>query len=74
MLADTLDAAIEADVVALQEALADIFRQYSQGRRHDFKNQYLVLDVDLSPLPASKRAEGSERGYQVTASSNLLSG
>jgi ribosomal protein L34 len=23
----------------------------------------LVLDLDLSPLPASARAEGSERGY-----------
>jgi hypothetical protein len=23
----------------------------------------LVLDVDLSPLPASRQAEGSERGY-----------
>ncbi len=63
VLADTLDAATEADVVALQEALAEIFRQYSQGRQHDFKKQYLVLDVDLSPLPASKRAEGSQRGY-----------
>ena len=63
VLADTLDAATEADVVALQEALVDIFRQYSQGRKHDFQQRYLVLDVDLSPLPASKRAEGSERGY-----------
>ncbi len=57
MLADTLDAATEADVVALQEALADIFGQYSQGRQHDFKQSYLVLDVDLSPLPESLRAE-----------------
>jgi hypothetical protein len=63
VLADTLDAATEADVVALQEALADIFGQYSQGRQHDFQQQYLVLDVDLSPLPGSPRAEGSERGY-----------
>ena len=63
VIADTLDAATEADVVALQEALAEIFGQYSQGRQHDFKQQYLVLDMDLSPLPESLRAEGSARGY-----------
>jgi hypothetical protein len=63
VLADTLDAATEADVAALQEAVAALFAHYSQGRQHDFQQSYLVLDVDLSPLPASKRAEGSERGY-----------
>jgi len=49
--------------VALQEALTEIFKRYSQACRHDFTQGVLVLDVDLSPLPASKRAEGSERGY-----------
>lgn len=63
VLADTLNAATEADVAALQEALIDIFQRYSQARQHDFTRGVLVLDVDMSPLPASKRAEGSERGY-----------
>ena len=63
VLADTLDAETLADVMALQQALADIFGRYSQGRQHDFQQSYLVLDVDLSPLPESLRAEGSERGY-----------
>jgi hypothetical protein len=63
VLADTLNAAIEADVAALQEALIDIFQCYSQAWQDDFIRGVLVLDVDMSPLPASKRAEGSERGY-----------
>jgi hypothetical protein len=63
VLADTLDAATEADAAALQEALTEIFQRYSQARQHDFTAGVLVLDVDMSPLPASKRAEGSERGY-----------
>jgi hypothetical protein len=62
VIADTLDAATEAEVAALHEALAEIFRSYSQGERHHFQQQFLVLDVDLSPLPASRKAEGSERG------------
>ncbi len=63
VLADTLDAASDADVADLQAALADLFSQYSQARQHPFEQELLVLDVDLSPLPASKHAEGSERGY-----------
>lgn len=63
VLADTLDAAGEADVADLQAAIADLFAQYSQAYKHSFDQELLVLDVDLSPLPASKHAEGSERGY-----------
>ena len=63
VLADTLDAASEADVADLQAAIAELFTLYSQAGQHSFDQELLVLDVDLSPLPASKHAEGSERGY-----------
>ena len=62
-IAHTLDAATEADVSALREALAETFGRYSQIRRHDWTRDWLVLDLDLSPLPASRHAEGSTRGY-----------
>ena len=63
VLADTLDAAQDADVADLGAALADLFAQSSQARQHAFDKELLVLDVDLSPLPTSKHAQGSERGY-----------
>ena len=63
VIAATLDAATPADVFALQAALAETFGSYSQARRHDWTKDLLVLDVDLSPLPASRQAEGSTRGY-----------
>ena len=63
VIAETLNAATEQDVAALQTALGEIYGCYGQARRHPFKRELLVLDVDLSPLPTSKRAEGSERGY-----------
>jgi len=62
-IADTLTAATEQDVADVQAALDELFRLYSQSRQHDFTRDFLVLDVDLSPLPASASAEGSERGY-----------
>lgn len=63
VIAATLDAATEADVVALRAALAQTFQRYGQTPQHAFTRDLLVLDVDLSPLPASAQAEGSERGY-----------
>ena len=63
VIAATLNAATEADVTALQAALGDTFQRFSQARRQDLTKALLVLDVDLSPLPASRQAEGSERGY-----------
>jgi len=63
VIAQTLNAATEQDVADLQAALGEIYGCYGQARRHPFKQELLVLDVDLSPLPASKWAEGSERGY-----------
>ena len=63
VIADTLDAATDQDVADLGAALADLFERYSPTRQHPFEKEFLVLDVDLSPLPASQSAEGSERGY-----------
>jgi hypothetical protein len=63
VIADTLNAATAADVEDLYAAVAAIFTQHSQARRHQYHRGLLVLDLDLSPLPASARAEGSERGY-----------
>ena len=63
VIAATLDAATEADVIALQAALGETFRRYSQAARQERAKELLVLDVDLSPLPASRHAEGSTRGY-----------
>ena len=58
VLADTLDAAAEADVADLQAALAELFAKYSQARQHAFDQDLLVLDVDLSPLPESRACRG----------------
>jgi hypothetical protein len=68
-IAHTLDAATEADVSALREAVAELFRRYSQVRQHDWTRGSLILDLDLSPLPASRHAEGSTRGYMGRARS-----
>ncbi len=63
VLADTLDAATDQDVADLRQVIEEIFRRYSRTRRHRPSQGVLTLDLDLSPLPASSQAEGSERCY-----------
>jgi hypothetical protein len=66
VLADTLDAATEADVAALRRACATLFRQHSQTMRHvqhELARTRLTLDLDLSPCPTGASAEGAERSY-----------
>jgi hypothetical protein len=63
VLAETLNAATDKDVAALRAAVEELFQQHSQACHHDFTRDLLVLDIDLSPLPASSKAEGSERCY-----------
>lgn len=58
----TLDR-IDADgLVQLQQISRDFWHQHSQLHRHDWRKR-LLIDLDLTPLPASKWAEDSTKGY-----------
>jgi hypothetical protein len=62
-LSDTFDALSEADVERWRAAFATITQSWSQACRHDFRRDGLTLDGDLTGLPASRRAQGSQQGY-----------
>lgn len=61
-LTRTLDAFREAEVAQLRRGAEALFRRESQALCHDFAQDWLYLDIDLTPLPISKRAEGSTKG------------
>ncbi|MEO6321636.1 MAG: hypothetical protein ABIO73_13845 [Polaromonas sp.] len=62
-LSDTFDALSDQDVEVLRTAFGAITQTWSQVCRHDFRRGGLILDGDLTGLPASRRAEGSQKGY-----------
>jgi hypothetical protein len=62
-LSDTFDALCDEDVEALRTGFATITQNWSQACRHDFRRGGLILDGDLTGLPASRRADGSQKGY-----------
>jgi hypothetical protein len=60
---DTLQACQPDNVAQLRRAFNELFRQHSQTCRHDFNQQVLILDLDLSGERTSKRAEQARKGY-----------
>src|SRR5204862_4711197 len=59
----TLDACTQENVQQMEEALDEISRQHSQGYQHDFRREYLLLDVELSGMPCGKKAAFASKGY-----------
>ena len=52
----TLDACTATTVGQMEQAMDVIYRQHSQGNRHDYRTSLQVLDVDMSGLPCGKKA------------------
>lgn len=59
----TLDHATPQNATEMQQALTTIYRQHSQGYRHDYARAWQVLDVDISGLPCGKKAAFASKGY-----------
>jgi hypothetical protein len=61
-LTRTLDAFSQAHLAQLRSGNEALFRRESGVFGHDFGQEWLWLDIDLTPLPISKCAEASTKG------------
>jgi hypothetical protein len=62
----TLNACTARNVVEMQQAVDLIFRRHSKAYSHNYRRQWQLLDIDMTGLPCSKRAELSAKGYFST--------
>ncbi len=62
VLARTLDVFTDKQVAALRKGFDLLLRREGRIFRHAFAEDWLYLDIDLTPLPISKHAEGSTKG------------
>ena len=63
-VARMLDQFTDVNVQELREAISIIYLRQGQAIRHRYSQQgLLILDVDLTGLPAGKHAQGSTKGY-----------
>ena len=70
-LSRTLDALTLMNIEQLRSAVSQIWFRRSQTFKHDWRG-YLWLDFDLSGLPCSKRAQGSQKGYFSDKKTSLV--
>lgn len=62
LVAGTLDAFGEENIHQLRQGSMSLLRQAGRLWQHDFAQNWLWLDVDLTPLPISKLAQASTKG------------
>jgi hypothetical protein len=58
-----LDACRDEQISQMRQANEALLRWTGQVYGHDFTQHGLRLDIDLTGLLASKRAQGSQKGY-----------
>jgi len=63
VVSETLNHCEPETVEQMRQALSEIFDQHSQTFKHDYRKQPLVLDVDMSGMPAGRQGEGVSKGY-----------
>jgi len=63
----TLNACTEVNVQQLTTALTTIYRQQSQGYRHNYQRRLQLLDVDMSGMPCGPKAALATKGYFANA-------
>lgn len=61
-LSRTLDRFEQEEVEQLRTGTEHLFRKESGVMRHNLDQEWLWLDIDLTPLPCSKRAEAGTKG------------
>jgi Transposase DDE domain group 1 len=62
----TLNACTARNVAEMQQAVDLIFRRHSKAYRHNYRRAWQLLDLDMTGLPCSKRAEFAAKGYFST--------
>lgn len=63
VISDTMDAADAENVQQMQGAVKEIYQGHSAGYRHDYEQQFQLLDVDMTGQPCGKKAAFATKGY-----------
>ena len=71
-LSRTLNALRPEEILWLRRAVTSIYHRMGYAHRHTLSTEPLWFDLDLSFLPAGRRAEGSMKGYGAGKKTNAV--
>ena len=63
VISETLNACTAENVSQMDQALGEIYRQHSEGYRHNYQQEWQLLDVDLHGQPCGPKAAFATAGY-----------
>lgn len=63
VISETFNACTLDNVVEMKQALTEIYRQHSDGYRHNYDQEYQLLDIDLHGQPCGPKAAFATAGY-----------
>ena len=63
VISETFNACTSENVQQMSQALSELYRQHSDGYRHDYQQQWQLLDIDLSGQPCGPKAAFASKGY-----------
>ena len=63
----TLNRSTEITIVQMREALKEIFQVHSQAIRHNYKKNRILVDVDMTGMPAGGQGEEASPKLQEKA-------
>jgi hypothetical protein len=63
VIQETLSASSAENVVQMEAAIDEIYRQHSASYRHDYRKQLQILDIDMSGQPCGPKALFATKGY-----------
>lgn len=63
VISETFNACTPDNVEEMKQALTEIYRQHSDGYRHDYDREWQLLDIDLHGQPCGSKAAFATAGY-----------
>jgi len=63
VISETLNQCDQGTVGQMQQALNEIIQKNSHSAQHNYRAQPLLLDVDMSGMPAGRQGEEVSKGY-----------
>jgi len=59
----TLNCCMEENVIEMRQVNKETYQTHGKGYHHDYDQQWQVLDIDTSGMPAGKQGEQVTKGY-----------
>jgi hypothetical protein len=59
----TLNCCEEDNIIEMRKVCKETYQAHGQGYGHNYGQQWQVLDVDISGMPAGKQGEQVTKGY-----------